>query len=254
MLSAKFIVSPYLTTMSTAVWSQTSSDVTPYRPSVSNPAQLPRPGQLEFELRGLHKKESAAREGTLPYLFKFAFTKEWGVLFGGDVHVWARDEAGTREHGVGDTAITLKRAFLVRDETAFGLEVGAKFPTATDAIGIGKTDYVVNGIFSQDFGRIRFDANINATRIGQVDSGTERTQKGLSVALSTELSTNWSGTTEVSGVHRKGTPTESQLLAAIVYSPNKRYAIDIGVAKGLNRSSHDWSIFSGFVVPIANLW
>ncbi|MEC4718448.1 transporter [Noviherbaspirillum sp. CPCC 100848] len=254
MLFVKSIVYVLLMAMSTAAWSQTFGDVTPYRPSVSNPAQLSRPGQLELELGGLHKKVSSDREGSLPYLFKLGFTKEWGVLLGGDAHIRTRDEVGNRENGVGDTTVTLKRAFLIRDETAFGLEVGAKLPTAKDAIGVGKVEYTLNGIYSQDFGPIHMDTNINATRIGQVDPGVARTQKGLSVALSTELSSDWSSTAEVSGMRRRGTPTESQFLAAVVYSPNKRYAIDIGLTKGVNRASNNWSVFSGFVVPIANLW
>ena len=254
MFHAKYILSTLLITAATVSWSQDKSGVTPYRPSISNPAELSRPGQIELEFGGLHKRDSPTREDSLPYLLKFGLTKEWGILVGGDAHVWSRDESGAREHGVGDTTITLKRAFAVRDETAFGLELGAKIPTAKDAIGVGKTEYTLNGIYSQDFGRIHMDANINATRIGLVEQSTGRTQKGLSAALSTELSKDWSGTAEVSGIHRKGTQSESQFLAAVVYSPNKRYAVDIGLAKGLNHSSHNWSVFSGFVVPIANLW
>ena len=40
--------------------------ITPYRPSVSNSAQLPLPGQLELELGGLHAKSGDARRDTLP--------------------------------------------------------------------------------------------------------------------------------------------------------------------------------------------
>lgn len=254
MLHAKYILPTLLITTATATWSQDNNGVTPYRPSISNPAELPRPGQLELEIGGLHMKDSSAREDSLPYLFKLGFNKEWGILLGGDVHVWSRDESVTREHGVGDTTITLKRAFVIREETAFGLELGAKMPTAKDAIGAGKAEYTLNGIYSQDFGQIKMDANLNATRIGLVKPGTARTQKGLSAAFSTELARDWSGVTEVSAIHRKGTPTESQFLVAVVYSPNKRYAIDIGLAKGLNHSSNDWSIFSGFVIPLAKLW
>ena len=53
--------------------------ITPYRPSVSTPAQLPSPGQLEFELGGLASSFSGgARRDSLPYTFKLAFSDEWG--------------------------------------------------------------------------------------------------------------------------------------------------------------------------------
>ncbi|KRB71306.1 hypothetical protein [Noviherbaspirillum sp. Root189] len=234
-------------------WSK-EDEVTPYRPSISNPAELPTPGRLELEFGGQHTKDSGTRDDSLPYLLKLAFTKEWGILLGGDAYVWSRDEQGVREHGFGDTTITLKRSFMLHDQTGFGLEFGAKAPTAKKAVGVGKPEYTLNGIYSQDFGRIHMDANLNTTRIGNVEPGTSRMQKGLSAAFSSEVSNSWSGTAEVSSIYRKGTPTDTQLLAAAVYSPNKRYAIDIGISKGLTKSSQDWSIFSGFVIPVGKLW
>ena len=33
-----------------------------------------------------------------------------------------------------------------------------------------------------------------------------------------------------------------------------RLAIDIGMARGLTAASPDWSLFSGFVVPLGKLW
>lgn len=251
MLAARFAVTTVLAFAANQTWAADDAEVNPYRPSVSNPAQLPVPGQLELEFGGLHVKAGEARDDSVPYLFKLAFTKEWGVLAGGDAYVWSRDEQGAREDGIGNTSITLKRAFLTSGATAFGLELGANLPTAKDAIGSGKADYTLNAIYSQDFGRMHLDVNLNTTRIGARDPGTSRMQTGMAAAFQVPLSEDWSGTAELSGVRRGGTPSESQILAAVVYSPNKRFAIDLGVAKGLNRSSQDWSVFGGFVVPIA---
>lgn len=52
--------------------------ITPYRPSVSSPAQLPAAGQIEFEFGGLQQRADDARRSAKPSLFKLAFTKEWG--------------------------------------------------------------------------------------------------------------------------------------------------------------------------------
>ena len=228
--------------------------ITPYRPSVSNPAQLPVPGQLELELGGLHSKSGDARRDSVPYLLKLGFSEQWGVLLGGEAQVWQRDDTGARERGVGDTSFILKRAFKVDDATAFGIELGAKIPTAKDTIGSGKADYTLNGIYSRDLGSIHMDANLNATRAGAPDPGASRMQTGLSAAFSMPLSDRWSGIAELSGTRQKGAPSTAQALAALVYQPNKRLAIDVGLAKGLNGASQDWSFFSGVVVPLARLW
>lgn len=235
-------------------WAADDNGVTPYRPSVSNPAQLPTPGQLELEFGGLHMKAGNARDDSLPYLLKLGFSKEWGILIGGEAYVWSRDEDGSREHGVGDTTFIVKRAFIVNSKTAFGLELDAKMPTAKQAIGSGKAEYTLNGIYSQDIGNVHLDANLNTTRVGVVEPGTARMETGLSAAFSMPLAEGWRGVTELSGTRRSGTPNTAQLLAAIVYNPSKWYSIDVGMAKGLTSKSQDWSIFSGFVIPIAKLW
>lgn len=257
-MNRNFIKAPLATAVLVALampaWAADAPEVTPYRPSVSNPAELPTPGQLELEFGGLHEKKGSARDDSLPYLFKLAFTKEWGVLLGGDAHVWKRDEEGGREHGVGDTSIMLKRAFIIDDARAFGLELGANLPTAKSTLGSGKADYKLNGIYSQDIRRLHLDVNLNATRIGAPEEGSSRVETGLAAALSTEFNQNWNGVVEWSGTRRNGTQSTAQVLAGVAYSPDKKYSIDAGFVRGLNKATPDWSFFTGFVIPIARLW
>jgi len=227
--------------------------ITPYRPSVSSPAQLPVPGQLEFELGGLHARSDGARRSSLPYAFKLAFTKEWGVVVGGEAHVWAHDDAG-RAQGLGDTSVVLKHAWLVDDATAFGMELGAKLPTANDSIGSGRADYTLNTIFSRDIGPVHMDANLNATRPGVFDDGTGRTQFGASASFSGALSDHWGLTGEVSGTHRSGAPNGTQLLTAITYSPTKRLTFDFGLARAVRPTPATTQVFAGVVFPLVKLW
>lgn len=228
--------------------------VLPYRPSVSSPAQLPTPGQLEFETGVLSTKSSDSRRGSVPYTFKLAFNQEWGVLLGGEGYVSDREDGSPRQRGIGDTTLVLKRAFLIDDATALGLELGAKAPTAKDTIGSGKSDYSINGILSRDFGDVHLDANLNATRLGAYDAGTGRTQAGWSTSFSTPVSEKWGVTGEVSGMHRDHLQNTGQLLAAAAYSPSKRLVFDFGVARGLTSASQDWSLFGGVTLPLAKLW
>jgi hypothetical protein len=226
--------------------------VTPYRPSVSTPAQLPVPGQLEFELGGQASMDTDGRRNSLPYTFKFAFNREWGVLIEGEAFVSAPTDTG-RVHGVGDTSLVAKRAFVVDDATAFGLELAAKLPTAPGETGSGKTDWTINGIYSQDLGKLHLDLNLNQTRLGAPDPGASRMQTGLSSAFSHPVGESWTATWEWSGTRNRGGASTGQLLGALSYAPNPDLVVDVGLAHGLNAASPKWSIFSGMVVPLAHL-
>ena len=228
--------------------------VTPYRPSVSSPAQLPAAGQLELELGGLSSKSDDGRRNSLPYAFKLGFNEQWGVVISGEGYVSAPDGDGGRAHGIGDTLFVLKRAFILDEASALGLELGAKAPTARDSIGSGRADYSLNGIYSQDIGSVHMDANLNATRLGAYDDGTGRVQTGLSASFSRPVNEQWGVTGEWSGTRRSGADSTAQLLVALSYSPSKRMTVDFGMAHGLNHATADWSFFSGVVLPLAKLW
>jgi hypothetical protein len=227
--------------------------VTPYRPSVASPAQLPAPGQLELEVGGLSVKDGSDRRDSLPYQLKLAFSEQWGLLLGGEALVSDR-MGGDRTSGFGDTGITLKRAFALDDQTGLGLELSAKAPTAKDELGSGKADYTLNGIFSKDIGAVHMDLNLNETRLGAIAPATGRMQTGWAASFSTAVTQQWTATAELSGTHQAHAPNTAQLLAALTYNPTPRLAIDMGVAKGLSSASQDWSFFTGLVVPLANFW
>jgi hypothetical protein len=245
LLAASFVITAH---------AEDDTGVTPYRPSVSTPAQLPVPGQLEFELGGLSIHDHGSRRDSLPYQLKLAFSNEWGVLLGGEAYVSQRDGSGARERGVGDTSMVIKRAFIVDDATAFGLELGIKVPTANDVIGSGKTDYGINTIYSRDVGKLHIDVNLNFTRLGISDEGTSRMQTGWSASFSTPLDDHWGANWELSGTRRSGADSTSQFLAALTYSPSKKMTVDVGFAKGLNNATPDWSVFTGIVVPVTKFW
>jgi hypothetical protein len=227
--------------------------ITPYRPSVSTPAQLPAPGQLEFELGGVSARGADPRSDSLPYTFKLAFDKDWGVLLSGSAYVRQRG-AGQDAQGFGDTTITLKRAFIVDDASAFGLELTAKAPTANHTIGSGKSDWTINAIYSRDFGELHMDANFNETRLGAPDPGAARMQTGASASFSAPLDEHWSANCELSGTANPGAPSTAQLLLAAVYMPSKRLEFDAGITRGLTPATPHWSLFAGFVLPLAKRW
>ena len=86
-----------LLTLAPQAQAQDSAPILPYRPSVASPAQLPVPGQLEFEAGGLLSKTDDTRRASLPYTFKLAFTPEWGLLLQGEGVVRARCNGTARD-------------------------------------------------------------------------------------------------------------------------------------------------------------
>ncbi|MYN44878.1 transporter [Pseudoduganella sp. FT93W] len=227
--------------------------VTPYRPSVSSPAQLPAAGQLELELGGLASKSDEGRRASLPYTLKLALDSAWGLVLGGEGLVSAPTADG-RQRGMGDTQLVLKRAYVLSDESALGWELGTKLPTARSVIGSGKADYSVNGIVSQDLGAVHMDANLNLTRLGAIEPGSGRTQMGVSAAFAMALDERWGISGEWSGNQRRGSERSAQLLLALSFSPSKLLTLDFGMSHGLTAATPSWSVFSGAVLPLARLW
>jgi hypothetical protein len=231
---------------------------TPYRPTVSNPANLSEPGWLEVELgwQRVHGGSDKQRD-SVPVLAKLAFTPDWGVLIGGDLDVRSSNNAGAVSKGVGDTTITLKhRIHTATEGTAFGIELGYKSPTAPNSSGSGsgKADYIFNGIYSTDFSGNHLDLNLGATRLGTADAGQSRTQHSWAASLSRELGDKWGVFSELSGTAQRGVSAQSQLLAGASYNVSKRVVLDAGMTSGLAATSQDWSVFFGVTILAGKLW
>jgi hypothetical protein len=230
--------------------------VTPYRPSVSTPATLSAPGWLEVEAGAQRSwADEPRRRDTLPYSLKLAFTPDWGIRIGGDALVRELSADGASLRGGGDTSVVLKRRFAVDDASAFGIELGAKFPTARDGLGSGHADLGVNGIYSADFaGSWHVDFNASATHLGGAAAGTSAWQAGWAAALSRTLSDQWSAVGELSGTQRSGTERTRQALVAASYAPSRAVTFDAGVSKGLSTASGGWSVFTGVTFLAARLF
>ena len=232
----------------------------PYRPTVSTPAELGAPGWLEGEVGGLlirnrHVDDGNERRASVPYTLKYAFTDDWGVRIGGESFAHVRNADGTTDSGFGDTALVLKRRFAIDRASAFGLELGAVFPTAKPAlqVGSGKTDWSLNGIYSADIGAWHADVNLVNTRLGGRSEGQSRLQMLGAVAVSRPVSDRWTAEAEVSGTRQHGAPGTAQFLAAMSLEVRRDLVVDFGVAHGLNRASPTWQAFAGMTMVLGRL-
>ena len=204
---------------------------TPYRPSVSTPAQLSAPGWLEVEGGVWRQLGNDTHRDSLPWTAKLAFSDDWGIRVGGEAVVRQTDELGQTLSGNGVTGIVLKRRFAVNEQSAFGLELGATLPTGRSGIVSGKSDTALNAIYSADLGDWHTDINLVAIYLGAPDAGTSYLQTVWAAALSRPLNDALGLVGEFSGTHQSGAVSAAQFLFGASYGVTKSLVLDAGMAR-----------------------
>ncbi|MEJ0038058.1 MAG: transporter [Gammaproteobacteria bacterium] len=223
---------------------------TPYRPTVSNPADLPVPHHLEWEAGGYGERDSGdVRHASVPYLLKYAFTDDVGVLVGGESFIADRG-GGDTTRGWGDTSVTMKFHHAVSESTGIGLEAGATLPTASHDLGSGRTDYTLNGIVSTEAVGWDVDMNVSYSRLGIADPGTSRDQVGWAMAASHDLAGKWGFAGEFSGTGQRGAHGSAQFLSALSFTAAPTLVFDGGALCGLNRASPRYGVFAGVTMLV----
>ena len=233
--------------------------VTPYRPSVSTPAQLSAPGWLEAEFGWLRAASDGTDRDSVSYTLKLALTSDWGIRIGGEAVVREVLPAGGSRYTFGDTAFVLKRRLVAGHEgawgrltnAAFGLEGGVVAPTARD--GIGSSAYTVNSIFSTDIGAWHSDTNVFGTRLTAANPVVGRWQWGWASALSRNITDRWGVVGEVSGSHQANTTDTAQVLFAGSYALSSGSVVDGGLARSLQRASAATQVFAGVTVILGRV-
>ena len=228
---------------------------TPYRPSVSTPAQLSAPGWLEVEAGGIRARAAdGSRRESAPVTLKLAFTPDWGVRVSTDAWARLRDSGGAQTSGGGDTVFVVKRRFAVDEASAFGLEGALSWPSAKSGLGSDGADVSVNAIYSADLpAGLHTDINVIATRLQHVDPGTGRVQWLWAASLAKALDDRWGVTIEPSGTHREGVEGSAQLLGAVTFSASRRVVLDAGLARSLRHGERERSAFAGITWLAARL-
>jgi hypothetical protein len=228
--------------------------VTPYRPTVSNPADLSAPGWLEGEFGGLRTlNEDHSRNDSAPWLLKYAFDENHGLLVGGNAYLSSQAPGAPSRSGFGDTSIEWKQRFPLNAKAAFGIEAGLVIPTAAGVLGVGKPQWLVNGIFSSDLGALHLDLNLGEAHGGDQPANASLWQTTWAAAISAPISGDWGAAFEVSGTHQSGAATQSQALFAFNYNVSHRLSLDAGGSYDLARRAHDRGFFAGATVLLGKL-
>ena len=233
--------------------------VTPYRPSVSTPAQLSAPGWLEGEFGLLRMYGDGADRDSVPFTLKLAFTPDWGIRLGGEALVREEQSASGSSYAVGDTVMVLKRRFEAGSQgqwgtlknAAFGLEGAVIAPTGSD--GVGHTAYGLNSIFSADVGAWHSDSNIYGMRLTPVDRGIGRWQWGWASSLSRALNEHFSVGAELSSMRQRGAADTAQVLISGSYQLLSGSVVDAGVSRSLQHAGATTQLFGGITMMLGRV-
>lgn len=225
--------------------------VTPYRPTVSNPAELSVLQHLEVEF-GVQSNQPGmeVERNSLPFLLKYPFADQWGLLVGGEAWIKSRSPDETIS-GFGNTSVLLKHYYPISSTLAVGFEAGAVLPSARQSLGQGRTDYLGNLIVSQDISDLRIDVNAGVTRKGFKEEDLDRYRYNWAIAVSHPIDERWSIAGEFSGILAKQQKPTSQFLAALNYLMTPELMLDFGGTVGMTTLTDDYGVFAGFALLIA---
>ncbi len=225
--------------------------VTPYRPTVSNPAELSALRHLEVEFGAQSNQPGMQVErNSLPFLLKYPFADQWGLLVGGEAWIKSRSEDETIS-GFGNTSVLLKHYYPINPTLAVGFEAGAVLPSARQSLGQGRTDYLGNLIVSQDISDLRIDVNAGVTRKGFKEEDLDRYKYNWAIAASYPLTERWGIAGEFSGVLAKQQKPTSQFLASLNYLMTPQLMLDFGGTVGMTTITDDYGVFAGLSFLIA---
>jgi hypothetical protein len=225
--------------------------VTPYRPTISNPAELSALRHLEVEFGAQSNQPGmAAERNSLPFLLKYPFSDQWGLMVGGEAWIKSRTPDETIS-GFGNTSVLLKHYHPVSETLAVGFEAGTVLPTARNSVGQGRTDYLGNLIVSQDISDLRIDVNAGVTRRGFKEQDLDRYRYNWAIAASHPVTERWGIAGEFSGVFARQQKPASQFLASLNYLMTPQLMLDFGGTVGLTTITDDYGVFAGFAYLIA---
>lgn len=225
--------------------------VTPYRPTVSNPAELSALRHLEVEFGAQSNQPGMETErNSLPFLLKYPFADQWGLLVAGEAWIKSRNLDETIS-GFGNTSVLLKHYYPINPTLAVGFEAGAVLPSARQSLGQGRTDYLGNLIVSQDISDLRIDINAGVTRKGFKEEDLDRYRYNWAIAVSHPLTERWGIAGEFSGVLAKQQKPTSQFLASLNYLMTPQLMLDFGGTVGMTTITDDYGVFAGFTLLVA---
>jgi hypothetical protein len=233
-------------------------EVKPSRPGVANPAEIPEPGVLQFEVG--YDSNFRAREVRAEHAAQFTLrysAAKWLLLHADVDAVESETDASTRarETGVGDTRVGFQVVAREGGEghPALAFAYFAKLPTADESkgLGTGRFDHKVVGLLSWKVGETDVDFNAAYLLVGEGGGpGWEHGGQGA-LSVSRDFENHFGFEAEVSGQsHDDVQPRGVFALGALHYKAGPRLVFDAGARFGLNPEAPRVGLFAGLTVGV----
>jgi hypothetical protein len=233
-------------------------EVKPSRPGVANPAEIPEPGVIQFEVgydSNFRAREVRA-EHTAQFTLRYSAAKR--LLLHADVDaVKSETDEATRERaaGVGDTRVGFQVVALEGGEgrTSLAFAYFAKLPTADESkgLGTGRFDHKAVALLSWKVGETDVDFNAAYLLVGKEgEPGWEHGGQGA-LSVSRDFKNHFGFEAEVSGQSLDDVqPRGVYALGALQYKASPRLVFDAGARFGLNPEAPRVGIFAGLTVGV----
>jgi hypothetical protein len=235
--------------------------IKPARPGVANPAEIQKAGvlQLESGFEGNFRARDFRSQQTLPLALRFAVTSRLLLEADLDAVEAQRDEAGSRETGIGDTHLGFQVVALkdTDEHPALAFAYYAKLPSASRAkgLGTGRVDHKIVLLLSKKMGETDLDFNGAYLIVGREAGSGWVTGGQAALSVSHEYENSFGFQVELAGQTKDDSlPPGVYALGALTYKANRRLVFDTGLRFGLNDDAPRVGVFAGLTVGVADLY
>jgi hypothetical protein len=233
-------------------------DIKPSRPSVSNPAEIQKPGvlQLEFGYDANFRARDVRLDQTASMSLRYAASKR--LLLEVDLDALKSEtdaQTRTRMTSVGDTHVGFQLVALedTAEHPALAFAYYVKLPTADEGkgLGSGRFDHKLVTLVSRKFGGTDVDFNAAYLLVGREGAGGWLHGGQGALDLSRDIGERYGFEAEVSGQSvDESLPRGVFALGALHYRANRRLALDAGARVGLTHDAPRVGLFAGATVGL----
>lgn len=233
-------------------------EIKPSRPGVATPAEIPKPGVLQFEFgydSNFRAREVRA-EHALPLTLRYSAAKR--LLLHADFDaVRSETDEQTRERatGIGDTRVGFQVVALedTKEHPALAFAYFVKLPTADEekGLGTGRFDHKLVGLLSKKFGETDLDVNVAYLLVGREGGPGWEHGGQAAFSVSHDFKNRFGFEAELSGQSLDDVqPRGVFALGALHYKAGPRLVFDAGARFGLNPEAPHVGFFAGMSVGV----
>jgi hypothetical protein len=243
-----------------AAQEQSTDQVEPDRPDVTNGTHIVDTGVLQLELGGIYTRvTTSARAAGTPITARVGLTDWLEARVGSDGFLTQTDGSG-RASGLGNVQAGAKIRLWADPGGVPVLSIlpAVNIPAASAAkgLGSGSADYTIALLTGTDIGRHgHVDVNYGIGAIGAGQNQPHFAQHLVSVSASDAISDDWNPYLEAFWLSRQDADgaAVTSVDAGAIYELGARYAIDGGVQIGVGGNAPGVAVFGGISIIVGDI-